>query len=220
MKENKTRRKLLLGITGVAGLSQTPLVWKKPVVESVMLPVHAAATAGGGDPSGGATTAAPQTFNYSGFDLTQTPAVSVVPTAPPSQERLADSVLNVIAPTAFAGPPTTSAPTTVPPPVTKPPVGGRSNTDWNVAVNGNQAATTFRNNRDSTVFSGTLTIGGGASVLLASVDSCGSANSRTASVVAHNPGVNITIQVQGGNATWQVTVPLGPFATFIPTSCA
>lgn len=40
-----TRRKLLLGLGGTAlGASQLPQTWSKPIIDSVILPVHAQTT--------------------------------------------------------------------------------------------------------------------------------------------------------------------------------
>ncbi|MEM7194385.1 MAG: hypothetical protein AAF402_05500 [Pseudomonadota bacterium] len=52
-KSNPVRRKVL-GIAA-AGSITAPAVWKAPVVDSIVLPVHAETTGGGGDPGGGTT---------------------------------------------------------------------------------------------------------------------------------------------------------------------
>ncbi|MEM7194386.1 MAG: hypothetical protein AAF402_05505 [Pseudomonadota bacterium] len=56
---NKRRKILGAAMTGGAAL---PVVWKAPVVETVVLPAHAETTGPGGDPTGG-TTMPPETCN-------------------------------------------------------------------------------------------------------------------------------------------------------------
>ena len=65
MKKNAStdRRKLLVGLTGgVAGASQIPTQWTKPIIDSVLLPAHAQTSATTPAPTTAApTTAAPTT---------------------------------------------------------------------------------------------------------------------------------------------------------------
>ena len=77
-KAENSRRKLLKTAVvggGVLGASKAmPEKWSKPVVDSVLIPTHAATTGSGGGPGGG-TTAAPVT--------TVTPPTTSPPTTPP-----------------------------------------------------------------------------------------------------------------------------------------
>ena len=63
-KSLKSRRKAMQGIlSGAVGAGLLKTEWSAPVVKSVIIPAHAVATAGGGDPVDG------EVMSYWGFEL-------------------------------------------------------------------------------------------------------------------------------------------------------
>ena len=90
-KRTNNRRKVLLGLTGgIAGASQLPSKWTKPVIDSVILPAHAQTSATTAAPT---TTMAPLPTNFRGnISL----AVSLT-----SNQR--DSIFSALIPKAYAG---------------------------------------------------------------------------------------------------------------------
>jgi len=88
------RRKVLIGLSGgIVGATQLPKAWTKPVVDSVMLPAHAATTDDSGTlPPEVTTTLAPASLFSGLFELN--PAVNNTPI---------EDILSVIVPDAYAG---------------------------------------------------------------------------------------------------------------------
>ena len=106
------RRKVLIGLTGgIAGASQLPSKWTKPVINSVILPAHAqtsATTAApttaspttGGPTTGAPTTAAPTTTTMAPLPTNFRGSVSLAINFA-SNER--ESIFSALIPKAYAG---------------------------------------------------------------------------------------------------------------------
>lgn len=100
---SKPRRKalksLLVSGTVVTGGSMLPKTWTKPVVDTIVLPSHAATTDDSGSLPGEGTTTAVPAVNYY-FDLSQTTGLKATPSS--SKQMFAERVLDTLIPTAHA----------------------------------------------------------------------------------------------------------------------
>ncbi|MEM7193444.1 MAG: hypothetical protein AAF402_00750 [Pseudomonadota bacterium] len=231
-QNNKNRRKVLLGITGVAGASQVPGQWSKPAIESVMLPAHASTTASGGDETGGTV----ESFNYS---LLNDIGIASIHSETEREGILAKAIA-MAAPAAYASEvymtttpsPTTPAPTTPRPTTTRRIIiePRDEGLDWNVAVTGDQFTITQRSFNKRVVRRVTTTETADF-VLMPVVDRCpGSGQSDDfVRVVAYNEGTNVVVEtmrgrsepgIKGGGRNAISVIPLGPVRSFSPDNCA
>ncbi|MEM7193710.1 MAG: hypothetical protein AAF402_02085 [Pseudomonadota bacterium] len=200
---SRKRRKLLLGLSGVAGASQLDNQWTKPIVEHISLPAHATTTNDGGAGSDGTD----GSFNYSGAP----PRVSVSRFS--DDETMIVSLTGLLLSDVHAGnPPSTTTVGPEPTPMPEPTAPPRPEATWNVAVTGSEAVVTRLSRRRSKLRTARVTIGG-PSVPFPVVDECGNDINPVVSVsaVAHTPGTSIVMRVDDAqNGSSVATVPLGP----------